>query len=33
MPHDDAGEYFSYNLEGWVGPRTPCFIERLDLSI
>ena len=30
MEHDDAVEYFGFNVQGaWVGPQTPIFLERL----
>ena len=27
MTRTDAEEYFAFNIESWVGERTPCFLE------
>jgi len=31
MTHEEAEEFFSFNIEGaWVGPRTPVFLRRIN---
>lgn len=33
MTHDDAEEFFEFNIIGaWVGEGTPCFIETIGLD-